>query len=356
MTGIDRGRDTQWVRSGLSDVTGRSDQPRLDPPDQLLSELQRLRSVLHGVDPYAVLAERATISGFTRHGTVSCAGSTRLLRAADGWIALTLARSDDLASIPAWLELDEDPADVWATVEPIVRDRAAAELVARGRLLGMPVAGVGEIESENAVTVTKVGRPLRRRAKLCVVDLSSLWAGPLCGRVLHRAGAQVVKVECRARPDGTRAGSPAFFKRLNDCKEQIALDFSSPGDVRTLRTMIESADVVIEASRPRALEQLGIVATDLLATGPSVWISITGYGRATPGRDWIAFGDDGAAAGGLVMWDGDGPCFCGDAIADPLSGLAAAAAAIEALEGEDAVLLDVAMARVAARCAGSRRS
>ena len=104
---------------------------------------------------------------------------------------------------------------------------------------------------------------------------------------------------------------------------------------------------MIEASRPRALEQLGIVANELLMSGPSVWISITGYGRAAPGRDWVAFGDDAAAAGGLVVWDDDGPCFCADAIADPLSGLTAAAAALEALEGDDAVLLDVAMARVA---------
>jgi crotonobetainyl-CoA:carnitine CoA-transferase CaiB-like acyl-CoA transferase len=86
-------------------------------------------------------------------------------------------------------------------------------------------------------------------------------------------------------------------------------------------------------------------------SGPSVWISITGYGRAAPGRDWVAFGDDAAAAGGLVTWDDDGPCFCADAIADPLSGLTAAAATLEALEGDDAVLLDVVMARVAARCA-----
>ena len=63
-------------------------------------------------------------------------------------------------------------------------------------------------------------------------------------------------------------------------------------------------------------------------------------------------GDDAAVAGGLVIWDDDGPCFCADAIADPLTGLTAAASALDALDGDRAVLLDVAMARVAAAYAG----
>ena len=41
---------------------------------------------------------------------------------------------------------------------------------------------------------------------LLVVDLSALWAGPLCGGLLAGAGATVVKVESTHRPDGARRG------------------------------------------------------------------------------------------------------------------------------------------------------
>jgi crotonobetainyl-CoA:carnitine CoA-transferase CaiB-like acyl-CoA transferase len=117
-----------------------------------------------------------------------------------------------------------------------------------------------------------------------------------------------------------------------------------------------AADVVVEASRPRALEQLGIVAEAVLATaaggGPRVWVSITGYGRAAPGRDRVAFGDDAAVAGGLVVWDEAGPCFLADAVADPCAGLVAAAAVLRALAAGGRWLLDVSMRDVAAHLAG----
>ncbi len=85
-----------------------------------------------------------------------------------------------------------------------------------------------------------------------------------------------------------------------------------------LDRLLPTADVVIEASRPRALRQRGVVAEDF----PGVWISITAYGRDQPDR--IGYGDDTAVAGGLV---GPGPSFLSDAVADPLTGAHAALAA-----------------------------
>ena len=51
---------------------------------------------------------------------------------------------------------------------------------------------------------------------------------------------------------------------------------------------------------------------------------VTGYGTEPGSADRVAFGDDAAAAGGLVVWDERGPCFCADAVADPVTGLATA--------------------------------
>jgi crotonobetainyl-CoA:carnitine CoA-transferase CaiB-like acyl-CoA transferase len=112
--------------------------------------------------------------------------------------------------------------------------------------------------------------------------------------------------------------------------------------------------MVIEASRPRALAQFGLDAGDLVAAGdgPRVWVSITGYGRTGAGADRVAFGDDAAAAGGLVVWTDDGPLFCADAAADPLTGLTAAGASVDALRSGGRWLLDVAMAAVSADLIG----
>ena len=54
--------------------------------------------------------------------------------------------------------------------------------------------------------------PARELTGLLVADLSSMWAGPLCGHLLARAGATVVKVESPRRPDGTRAGNQRIFR------------------------------------------------------------------------------------------------------------------------------------------------
>ena len=71
------------------------------------------------------------------------------------------------------------------------------------------------------------------------------------------------------------------------------------------------------------------------------------------GAERVAFGDDAAAAAGLVAWTASGPVFAGDALADPLSGLAAAAAARSPRSGDGhRWLVDLALADVASWVAG----
>lgn len=91
----------------------------------------------------------------------------------------------------------------------------------------------------------------------------------------------------------------------------------------------------------------------LTGAGPRVWVSITGHGReAAPER--VGFGDDAAVAGGLVVDDGEGPCFVADAIADPLTGVAAAVAVARCLAEGGRWLVDASLAGVAASVAGPR--
>ena len=174
----------------------------------------------------------------------------------------------------------------------------------------------------------------------------------------------MVKLESRRRPDGARGGSAGFFDLLNAGKRCIALDWHSAQGHQQLQALLLSADIVIEASRPRALRQIGIDAEALLRERPALsWISLTGYGREAPQSQWIAYGDDAGVAAGLSA------CLApltgrrlivGDAIADPLGGVHAALAAWAGwlratVTGHGAGLVSLPLAGVVARCAAFER-
>ena len=115
--------------------------------------------------------------------------------------------------------------------------------------------------------------------------------------------------------------------------------------------MIAGADLVLEASRPRVMQQWGIDPDEAVANG-TAWVSITGHGRRGPHANRVAFGDDAAVSGALVV-PGEPPLFVGDAIGDPIAGLAAAAVAAALLADERAALVDVSLASASAWAAGS---
>lgn len=357
-------------------LTGRAETAPLGPPAGLVPKLRAVAATLStraealggqvDVDPLALLGERAALTGLTRRGPTSCGGATRLLPCRDGWVAVSLARPDDVALLPAWLELSSPPGDEWEVIARAAASERGGELVGRARMLGLPAAALAGRSLSDGVTVpagmslpvlaTQVrgsATPVTPLAETTVVELGALWAGPLCGALFAEAGAHVIKVESTSRPDGARQGPAAFFDLLNGRKHSLELDLRTPEGAFLLREVLARADVVVEASRPRALEQLGIDAQALLANGgPRAWVSITGHGRTGAAREWVAFGDDAAVAGGLVAWDDDGPVFCADAIADPTTGLIAATAAVDALARGGHWLLDVSMASVAAHLAG----
>ena len=341
---------TAWGASGLAHLTGDAagapDFSRAAVLATAQTAAEELRRVDVAVDAVELLAGRAALLGLSRRGRVSAGGATRLMAARDGWFALTLSRPDDVEAVPALVEVAAPQSDPWQLVDGWAAGRDAAEAVGRARLLGLPAAVLGETPRAAPVVrrVGPAGAP-RPPGGLLVVDLSSMWAGPLCGQLLRRAGATVVKVESAARPDGTRAGSPAFFDWMNGGKLSYRADFTRP---QRLRDLLGAADVVIESSRPAALRQRGLGPDDVGARDGRVWVRITGHGADGERANWTAFGDDAAVAGGLVGSGSDGPVFCADAIADPLTGLHAALAAVDALARGGGEVIDVALAAVAA--------
>ncbi|MEZ0356014.1 CoA transferase [Mycobacterium sp. SA01] len=340
----DAGAD--WANSGLAWLTGRSDGPpdhsraaMLTRADAVAAELTHLLGI--PVDVATILTGRAALLGLHRNGRVSAGGATHLMPTRDGWWALTLSRADDIEAVPALVEADSVP-DLWSAVQEWAACRRGDEVLDRATLLDLPAARLGETTPAAPVVRTSGPRTGPRTAQgLLVADLSSMWAGPLCGRLLATAGATVVKVESPSRPDGTRSGNAAFFDWMNHGKLSYAVDF----DGGSLRALLAAADVVIEGSRPGVLQRRGLSSESLPGPAGRVWLRITGHGSQSQRP---AFGDDAAVAGGLVGTSSNDPVFCADAIADPLTGLEAALAVARSLRRGGGETLDVAMAAVAA--------
>lgn len=345
----------QWDASTAAGLSGPVDGPPRPPPAGLVHGLGVLASAWHGyggplVNGPNMVGARAAAAGLKRRGSTSVGGDAHLLEAADGLVCLNLARPEDLASLPALLRLASiGPAlgtSEWPVVLRAVEGRTSGELVEMADLLGLPL-GVPGTAPDCPLIVTS-GPSNRTNADTdeapVVVEFGSLWAAPLCGSLLSRAGCRVVKVESAHRPDGARRGPASFFSELNSEKEEVVVDPLTSQGRDEIRCLVDAADVVLEASRPRALSQWGLEALAEVERG-AVWASITGYGRTGPRSGGVAFGDDAAVSGGLILNSPAG--FVADAVADPLTGLLAAIAVRAALIDGVGALLDLSLAGTA---------
>lgn len=125
-----------------------------------------------------------------------------------------------------------------------------------------------------------------------VLDLSRALAGPYCTALLADMGADVVKVESTRGGDTARQWPPfqqersLYFDSTNRNKRSIALDFYSDEAKGLLRSLVASADVLVENFRPGTLEKMGLSEEVLNELNPELIVtSISGFGEVGPLRD-----------------------------------------------------------------------
>lgn len=315
------------------------------------------------LDGATIVGERGANGGYVIGGRISAGiGGSRLMPAADGgWFALTLIRAEDRELLPAlFLDAGLDIRDNDAIAAAVAR-HDCADLLMRGRLLGLPVASADEAPPSPPVEVMTRGPHRKRPAghRPLVVDLSAIWAGPLIGHLLWLAGAEVVKVESPTRPDLIRRDDPATFDLINQGKASATVDFTDAAHKAALIALIRRADFVIESSRVRALRHLGIDAGALVRETPGlVWLSVTGHGATSEAADWTGIGNDCGVAAGLsrALADASGEIgYVGDAIADPLTGITGAIEGWRAYGSGQARRIGLAMSAITARALQEER-
>lgn len=281
-----------------------------------------------------------------RGGVARC----RVLHAADGAYAFNLARGDDRDLIPALTGRSGDP---WDALAHAIADEGGGAIYDRALSFHMPVARLGEAHEAIALDGEFDGTPSAAGSR--VIDMSALWAGPLCAGLLARAGAEVLRIDSIGRPDPTPRVSPGLDRRINAGKRHLALDLRRAADRTRLLDRIAAADILVTSARPAALGRLGLTPEALFARHPRlIWVAVTAYGFSGRAAERVGFGDDCAVAGGLVAWREGRPELTGDAVADPLTGIEAARSVLATLTGrraggapDEPVLLDISLARVA---------
>lgn len=180
---------------------------------------------------------------------------------------------------------------------------------------------------------------------LRVLDLATLFAGPLAATLLGDFGAEVIKVEHPRRPDPSRGHGPAkdgvglWWKVLGRNKRTITLDLSTPGGRATLLRLAATADVVIENFRPGTLEKWDLGWTELAAANPRLVLArVTAFGQFGPYAHRAGFGTLAEAMSGFAAITGEPdapPTLPPFGLADSVAGLATAYAVLTALAARE---------------------
>lgn len=168
-------------------------------------------------------------------------------------------------------------------------------------------------------------------AKLKVIEMGQLIAGPFAAKTLGDFGADVIKIEPPKVGDALRKwrllkdGTSIWWQVQSRNKRSLSLDLKQAEAQDIVRTLIKEADVLIENFRPGTLEGWGLDPEKLLELNPKlIVLRISGYGQTGPYRDKPGFGVVAEAMGGLrhlTAEPGRVPVRVGISIGDTLASL-----------------------------------
>ena len=124
-----------------------------------------------------------------------------------------------------------------------------------------------------------------------VVEITSIYSGPMAGMMLGELGAEIIKVESPDGPDPLRSGGlgggpdgvTSIFYSLNRGKRFCAIDAKTARGRELLFDLVATADVFIHNMRPGKAEGLGLDYAALSAANPGIICgAITGHGPDGP--------------------------------------------------------------------------
>jgi formyl-CoA transferase len=183
-------------------------------------------------------------------------------------------------------------------------------------------------------------------ADLRVIEMGTLIAGPFCGQILGDFGAEVIKLEDPKVGDPMRQwgrslpqGLSPWWPVIGRNKKSVGLDLRTSEGQQIARTLIASADVVVENFRPGAMEKWGLSYETLSAENPRlVMARVSGFGQTGPYSQRPGYGLIGEAMGGLRYVTGEPdrpPARAGISIGDSLAAMHATMGVLMALHARE---------------------
>jgi crotonobetainyl-CoA:carnitine CoA-transferase CaiB-like acyl-CoA transferase len=189
-----------------------------------------------------------------------------------------------------------------------------------------------------------------------ILDLSRIWAGPYCTKLLADMGAEVVKMESlrvydshrgpvkpapgiAAYPDSEPGEEPwnrnGWFNCLHLSKYGITLELTHPTGRKVFEQLVSISDVLVENFRQGSLERLGYTYDKLRRFRPDlVYVSMPAFGNSGPWKGYVAYGIGQEQLSGMAHMTGyrdDGPMKSGINHGDPITGSHAAGVILAAL-------------------------
>ncbi|MFZ9284069.1 MAG: CaiB/BaiF CoA transferase family protein [Candidatus Nanopelagicales bacterium] len=178
-----------------------------------------------------------------------------------------------------------------------------------------------------------------------VIDIATLFAGPMAATMLADFGAEVIKIEHPKNGDPVRThgssknGVGLWWKMLARNKKSVTLYLGSPEGQEIFKQLIKDADVVIENFRPGTLEKWGLGYDELAKINPKLVLArVTGFGQIGPYASRPGFGTLAEAMSGFASITGtpDGPPTLPPfGLADGISALTTAYAIMTALHARE---------------------
>jgi alpha-methylacyl-CoA racemase len=176
-----------------------------------------------------------------------------------------------------------------------------------------------------------------------VLDLSRYLPGPLATLLLADLGAEVLKIEppngdemTSLGPCGTD-GEPLFYNAINGGKHVRRMDLKDARVREDFFVLVQHADVLIESSRPGAMERLGLGVDVLIAVNPRlVHCSLSGYGSNSPLAQAAGHDANYLALAGVLRRNGAPiPSYFDPPLADTSGAMLTAIAILGALRARD---------------------
>lgn len=189
--------------------------------------------------------------------------------------------------------------------------------------------------------VREGGPPPLPLAGIRVVEVAQNLAGPFCTRILADLGADVVKVEPPAGDAARRWGPPfhqgqgTIFAFANTGKRSVRLDLRTPEGMAALGSLVERADVLVEALRSGVLAELGMGWEEARRRNAGlIYLSVLAYGEEGPLNDRPGYEPLMQAHGGLMSYTGERegrPVRVGTSVVDMGTGMWGAIGVLAAL-------------------------